>query len=304
MVGDIKYSQIEVTVAPQTSDDELASLPSTLKGAGVSVPSDVVVTDLSIAQESAHLTPHDCDDNKNNDTPFPSGYFVKADYGDTFAIGTSGYRVYDNGVGEERMLMANHVMTADCSAGDGKDLFDHNGNVIGTGTSKYHKGVDWILIDPQVSLSNSNYPDGAIWADGMDSHSGKFAVDGWVTKYGSKVIRDQDKVVENYGSTTGYDSGYIDAINVSKGNGCVNLFENGVKVSCDSGSGDSGGPVWFDDPTDGKVYIIGHISLGKKDKTITCDGEDIKYGNISVFYPFFRIKDSNPAFVLGDDQYG
>lgn len=304
-IEDIHYSQIELTVDTGTSDEELAALPSTLEQAGVNVPAGVVVTDITIRRESKQLTAAVCTDNQKNDEPFPAGYLTKAffDGGDTEAISTAGYRVYDDDVDEERMLTANHILRKggldNCGLSEGKDLYDYANpaNLVGTGTSKGNYGTDWILLDPAVSLSDEDGADAYAYL--YENFNGKQKVDGWVTKDGADYLMGAEEIVENYGSLTGWSTGYIENLDETASGGCVNLFLEGVKVSCVTGAGDSGGPVWWDDSGSGR-FIIGHNSLFPSNTTKQCSpiGE-AKYGEYGVFYPFFRIHDNNFELKLG-----
>lgn len=278
------FSKIEYRVRPGMSQRRLSNLPNNVTGIARS-RSNLEVSSTATKEIETNLSLGDCASNKKTDTPFPGGYWIEHNTSNGTSIGTAGYAVWHTNDEKWYMLTANHVLTpGDCSLGDGREVQDINNNTIGYGSSIGNYGLDWILIDPTVDVSSAIYT------------GSRQAVSGWVTKDGCKWIRDQNKTVENYGSFTGHSSGEIKEIFSWATQGCVNMVDQGVKVSCRTGEGDSGGPIWFDN-SDGK-FIIGHNSFFPKNSSKSCTplGSG-KYGPYTKTFPFFRIANNNPVVV-------
>ncbi|WP_436929355.1 hypothetical protein [Halosimplex halobium] len=281
--------------APQSVRDDL---PEKLSDTNVSVPAAVLNEDIGQYERNHEIGPGGCYADYT-DSPFPGGLMV---YGGNNPRGTAGFRMWHTDKNKEFLYTANHVLApnVDCSkSGEGIEVTDTDGDKIGVGSSIYHKGHDWILVDPSTDLDDQIVTREYTSFDSSKDDPQR-TVNGYVSDDGLKTIQSNSKLVEQFGITSGRTTGTVTERGKYISENCLKTNWTGIKTSTTFAEGDSGGPCWID--WDGNLSVIAVNNwLPYESKTTNCGGDTVRKGSYMLTYPVWRVVNNNPVTV-GDGE--
>lgn len=231
-----RKSRIEVRI---NSDKLRGKIPDTAEGVPVDVSEDVEVSKLGGTEDNCQP--------KDDFDSMPGGVHIK---GSEYS-GTSGYHLEKDGT--EYMVTAAHLWNS-CSEtiDDGSHTAGQSGRYLGEVKSS-NTALDLALVgdgSPSIDF------DGQIYE--LDS---RIDVKGWVTETGLEDYKSLDIDIYKKGLTTGRTVGEITATNKSGGPSCIDLQNNGVETTANSGEGDSGGPTYFINDK-GNAFLVNHSTFG------------------------------------------
>lgn len=186
-----------------------------------------------------------------------------ADARSSSGFGTAGCRVRQDS--EWRMLTVAHLATTNECSDDPTGLgVQHFDNEFGT-VQRYDENVDYMTVseaymqtDPDI-LDGYNYP-----------------VAGYVTKAGVEDAVANSTDVDQSGATTGHDTGPIEEMEFSDGwESCITYEGEGIRFDIQNAEGDSGAPVYYNDPINEEAIMYGLYSQWITDVgTWSCRGDD------------------------------
>ena len=231
--GGKRVNKLEISVASASLNTQAISLPDEVN----QIPTTTAeATNLIPALGGCY--------NDGDYYGLKGGQTVSTDYLNG-GYGTSCCRVTKNGA--EYILTANHLF-GDCdgSGNWGENLYNQErvGEVF-----QYNDTMDWVLVDRSGGQPYRDYID--------SSARGDLQVASHFTRSGLKNLMSSNTTVYKQGCSSGRKTGQIRKINGDWGNGCIQLGGDGVTVSNNIISGDSGGPIYADSSLSyGDVSII------------------------------------------------
>lgn len=280
--------------APQSAVDEL---PSSIGETDVKAPGNLRVDDIGVQTREHELGPGGCYA-KYDVSAFPGGVFVDSSAG---GFATSGIRIYDSDAGEELFYTNNHVLAAgsqadgDCVGGDGTTLEDDSGDVVGKGTGTYDVSHDWILVTKKQNIEDDIVTEEK--NSGETKEDVQQDIDGYVTDDGLKTAASNSLIVEKFGVTSGWTTGYVEERGKYFSDGCYQFNFTSIKTSTTFAEGDSGGPCWID--FDGTTSVIStNMYLPYESTVSNCYGGTSNQGSYMISFPIWRFLDNNSSYSV------
>jgi hypothetical protein len=279
MDGGVYYCQPEISVRPDATAEEIATLPESLKESQVRVPNDLVVSDIAIRRMNGEFTLADVDCyDEVTDSPFPGGLKIKTSTSSSYQMGTSGFMVFDDT--SEYLYTANHVLMDDCDCCIASShAYDDNDNDLGY-VSDGHKNHDWCVVE----RSDGGY------GNTIQYEENEIELHGWVTENGIDSLQGDTDAIRQQGVISGYQTGTVKGDQASFYDfDCVAMSGTAVKLGFPdyAREGDSGGPYWWPN-SDGNWAITVHTGFEEGDGTYSGCGHSGEKGNPAYGYPVWR----------------
>lgn len=277
MEGGVYYSEPEIAVHPNATDDQLDQLPDSLGQTRVNQSNALVGSDIKVRRMEGEPTLMNVDCYRGvAPHPFRGGIEIRD--GNRDVIGTGGCKAIDNN-GGEYLYTANHVVANSCNIGTG-GITDADGDYLGHGADG-HKTHDWVMVNDN-STSYSDY----IWYE-----EGSARVHGYATQPGLESIQGQRGTLKFQGVISGFQDAYVKGggASFSGPNGCIKWFGSATKLGVPDyfRQGDSGGPFWW--PTSDGNHVVTVLSAGEARHSYSGCGISGQAGRPAYGYPFWRI---------------
>lgn len=275
----VYYGQPEISVRPEATDEQIATLPESLEDSQLQVPSKLKVSDIAVRRMNGEFTLGDVDCyDEVTDSPFPGGLKIKNDNDGSYSMGTAGFMVFDDTA--EYLYTANHVMKkCDCCV-PSTNAYDENDNYLGSVVDG-HKNHDWCVIERS----------GGGYGNTIQYEENEIELHGWVTENGIDNLQGNTNAIRQQGVISGYQTGTLKGDQASFGNGnCASMVGNAVKLGFPdyAREGDSGGPYWWPN-SDGNFAITVHAGFEEFDGTYSGCGHSGEKGNPAYGYPVWRV---------------
>lgn len=282
MEGGVYYSEPEITVRPDTTDDQLSALPDALEQTQATRSHALVGSDIKVRRMNGEFVAADVDCHDDvTALPFHGGIEIQDASRDM--TGTSGCRATDGD--SQYLYTANHVVADACHIGTGW-VNDTHGDPLGHGANG-HKTHDWVMIN-EKETRYSDY----IW-----HNDGLAKVHGYATQDGMESIQGQKGTLRFQGKVSGYQDAHVKGGGATKIGSCMKWFGSAIKIGMpDYGrQGDSGGPFWW--PTSSGNHIVTVLSGVETTGSYTGCGLSGLKGRPAYGYPFWRIA-NNTKFTI------
>jgi len=180
--------------------------------------------------------------------------------------GTACCRIWD---GDKYTLMtAYHIFSDSCGDSVMNEVIHQHGQEVGP--------IDTQLADGDFVLAKDNSSSVSLSQDVM-TQNGRVPMKGAVTDL--DALMSDYEGVQSTGCSTGYTSGYVDAYPIT-GSGCYDFNDEGVRTTCESAQGDSGGPTYYyyqhnDTEYRALVHQLTYLKGSDTNDDVGCNNNDI-----------------------------